>query len=192
MSITDDLKMQRKWTDTIKPKNGAAAVEHGDNIQKDKTENTDAADNFDTITKLTEENNSLKDKLLRTLAELENTRRICEEEKNRTIKFAITNIAKDLIVVMDNFYRAFSDENKDNLESFWQGMELNFNEFKKVFDKNNIKRIFPLDEEFNPAFHEAISQIESDKKAGTVIEVLQAGYTLNDRVIKPALVVVAK
>ena len=195
MSITDGLKAQKKWTDTIKPKNGAAAVEvpATDSDQNENVTET-VETNTDIVTKLTEENASLKDKLLRTLAELENTRRICEEEKSKTIKFAITNIAKDLIVIMDNFYRAFDnvDEDKSNLENFWQGMELNFNEFKKVFDKNNIKRIFPLNEEFDPAFHEAISQVESDKETGTVVEVLQAGYILNDRVIKPALVVVAK
>lgn len=165
---------QKKWTDAFKSKNN--------NV------------NDDIITKLTEENTSLKDKLLRSLAEVENTRRICEEEKSKTVKFAITNIAKDLIGIMDNFYLAFNNlnNNKSDLESFSKGIELNFNEFKKVFEKNNIKRIFPLDEEFNPTFHEAISQVESDKTSGTVIEVLQAGYLLNDRVIKPALVVVAK
>lgn len=170
----EEQQPQKKWTDTF----------------KSKSNNVDD----DIITKLTEENASLKDKLLRSLAEVENTRRICEEEKSKTIKFAITNIAKDLIGIMDNFYLAFNNlnNNKSDLESFSKGIELNFNEFKKVFEKNNIKRIFPLDEEFNPTFHEAISQVESDKASGTVIEVLQAGYLLNDRVIKPALVVVAK
>ena len=170
----EEQQPQKKWTDAF----------------KSKSNNVDN----DIITKLTEENASLKDKLLRSLAEVENTRRICEEEKSKTIKFAITNIAKDLIDIMDNFYLAFNNlnNNKSDLESFSKGIELNFNEFKKVFEKNNIKRIFPLDEEFNPTFHEAISQVESDKTSGTVIEVLQAGYLLNDRVIKPALVVVAK
>lgn len=185
MSDKNDLKKeeeeikeeqpQKKWTDAFKSKNQA--------------DNSD-----DIITKLTEENASLKDKILRSLAEVENTRRICEEEKSKTIKFAISNIAKDLIGIMDNFYLAFDNlnNNKSDLESFSKGIELNFNEFKKVFEKNNIKRIFPLNEEFDPAFHEAISQVESDKESGIVVEVLQAGYLLNDRVIKPALVVVAK
>lgn len=189
MSLMEDLKTEekdsttphsdKKWTDTFKPKNGAPTGGNSD---------------VDLIAKLTEENNALKDKILRSLAEVENTRRICEEEKNKTMKFAITNIAKDLIVVMDNFYRAFDslEGNNDDLKAFLQGMELNFSEFKRVFDKYNIKRIFPIDEDFDPALHQAISQVESDKNTGTVVEVLQAGYSLNDRVIKPALVVVAK
>ena len=200
MSIVDDLKKQppegKKWTDTIKPKNnGGHVIDGSETAATDVgSTNVETSNEVDIVTKLTQENASLKDKLLRTLAELENTRRICEEEKSKTIKFAITNIAKDLIVVMDNFYRAFDNlkDKNTSLETFSQGIELNFNELKKIFDKNGIKRIFPLDEMFNPTFHEAISQIESDKEAGTVVEVLQAGYILNDRVIKPALVVVAK
>ena len=171
-----EKEQQKKWTDAFKAKN----IEN--NIDND------------IVNKLTEENALLKDKLLRTLAEAENTRRICEEEKSKTIKFAISNIAKDLINIMDNFYLAFDNlkNNKSNLESFLKGIELNFNELKKVFEKNNIKRIYPLNEEFNPAFHEAISQVESDKDSGIVVEVLQAGYLLNGRVLKPALVVVSK
>ena len=79
---------------------------------------------------------------------------------------------------MDNFYLAFDNlnNNKSDLESFSKGIELNFNEFRKVFEKNNIKRIFPLDEEFNPTFHEAISQRAIDNASRTVSELLQPGY----------------
>ena len=95
---------------------------------------------------------------------------------------------------MENFYLSFGnlEKNTDDFESFVKGVELNFNEFKKIFEKNNIKRIYPTGEMFNPDFHEAISQIESEAETGTVVDVLQAGYSLNDRVIKPALVIVAK
>ncbi|MBO4957004.1 MAG: nucleotide exchange factor GrpE [Rickettsiales bacterium] len=174
----EQQKSQTKWTDKFKSV---------------KTDNSNNNDN-DLIQKLTEENESLKAKVLRSLAEVENTRRICEEEKSKTMKFAITNFSKDLINIMENFYLAFGnlEKNTDDLESFIKGTELNFNEFKKIFEKNNIKRIYPVGEMFNPDFHDAISQIESDTETGTVIEVLQAGYTLNDRVIKPALVIVAK
>lgn len=174
----EQQKSQTKWIDKFKSV---------------KTDNSNNNDN-DLIQKLTEENESLKAKVLRSLAEVENTRRICEEEKSKTMKFAITNFSKDLINIMENFYLAFGnlEKNTDDLESFIKGTELNFNEFKKIFEKNNIKRIYPVGEMFNPDFHDAISQIESDTETGTVIEVLQAGYTLNDRVIKPALVIVAK
>ena len=171
-------KPQTKWTDKFKSV---------------KTDNSNNNDN-DLIQKLTEENESLKAKVLRSLAEVENTRRICEEEKGKTMKFAITNFAKELINIMENFYLSFGnlEKNTDDFESFVKGVELNFNEFKKIFEKNNIKRIYPVGEMFNPDFHEAISQIESEAETGTVVDALQAGYSLNDRVIKPALVIVAK
>lgn len=174
----EEVKPQTKWTDKFK------------SVKTETSQNTDT----DLIQKLTEENESLKAKVLRSLAEAENTRRICEEEKSKTVKFAITNFAKELISIMENFYLSFGnlEKNTDDFESFVKGVELNFNEFKKIFEKNNIKRIYPVGEVFNPDFHEAISQIESDMESGMVVDVLQAGYSLNDRVIKPALVIVAK
>lgn len=140
----------------------------------------------------------LKDKLLRTLAELENTRRIAVEEKEKTRKFALTNFAKDLIVVMEDFFLAMDHVNKINEEneifkSFYEGIELTFSELKKVFDKQGIVRLYPLGERFDPNFHEAIAYVEKEgTEEGTIIEVMQAGYTLNDRVIKPAIVAVSR
>ncbi|MDR1495076.1 MAG: nucleotide exchange factor GrpE [Rickettsiales bacterium] len=146
--------------------------------------------------RLLEENANLKDKLLRTLAELENTRRRSAEEKDRVAKFALAGFIKDLIAVMENFYLAMASvgdgEGGENFEVFYSGIKLTFNELKKVFDRNNVKRIYPIDEQFNPSYHEAVTSIESNNISGTIVEVMQAGYTLNGRVVKPALVVVAK
>ena len=106
----EQQKSQTKWTDKFKSV---------------KTDNSNNNDN-DLIQKLTEENESLKAKVLRSLAEVENTRRICEEEKSKTMKFAITNFSKDLINIMENFYLAFGnlEKNTDDLESFIKGTEL--------------------------------------------------------------------
>ena len=179
--MTETNENKKKWTDAFKKHD------------VDTTENTEETE----ILKIEQENASLKDKLLRTLAELENTRRIAVEEKEKTIKFAISNFAKDLITIMENMYLAF--KSVDNIEKngdfavFFNGVEMTFNEFKKIFDKNNIKRIYPLGEIFNPAFHEAVAQVDdSEKEPGTIVEVMQAGYILNDRILKPAIVVVAK
>ncbi len=172
---------KKKWTDAFK--------KHNTNTIDDNTQEIENS-------KIEQENASLKDKLLRTLAELENTRRIAVEEKEKTIKFAISNFAKDLITVMENMYLAFKSvekvEKNGDFGVFFNGIEMTFNEFKKIFDKNNIKRIYPLNEVFNPAFHEAVAQVDSEKETGTIVEVMQAGYLLNNRVLKPAIVVVAK
>ena len=154
--------------------------------------------NDDKYTKLEEELQKTKDTLLRTLAELDNTRRRTTEELEKTSNYAISGFLKDLIPVMENFYRAFNtikDNKIDDLkeaENFLEGIKLTHNEFKKAFEKNKITRLYPLNEQFNPDFHNAITQVESDKETNTIIEVMEAGYKLKDRIIKPALVVVSK
>ena len=196
-------KSKKSWADSFKKVNTSPINTSQDEENTDKNddevdeETTPNISNGGKITKLEEENADLKDKLLRTLAELENTRRIATEEKEKMAKFAITNIVKDLTTIMDIFYRAIDDakdKEKDGpFKSFYDGIEMTFNEFKKVFDKNNIERLYPIGEKFDPNLHEAIANVEKEGvESGTVIEVMQPGYTLNKRVIKPAVVAVAK
>jgi molecular chaperone GrpE len=144
------------------------------------------------IAELTEENKQLKDKFIRTVAELENVRRISTDEKEKTLKYAISNFANNLVPVMENFFLAFKNAKKEKIENtFYEGITLTFNEFKKVFEKFGLKRVYPIGEEFNPDIHQAITQSNSKEKENTIIDVAQAGYILNDRVLKPALVVVS-
>jgi len=159
--------------------------------------NEETKQNDETL-KLKEENQKLKDTLMRTLAELENTRRRSAEENEKMAKYSISRFAEDLIPVMENFYLAFKsvgenekyDENKAKI--FFDGIKLTQNELKKVFEKNGLVRIFPVNEKFNPNFHNAISQIESDKEEGTIVDVMQSGYMIKDRLLRPALVIVSK
>lgn len=150
------------------------------------------------IAKLEEEKNQLNDKLLRALAELENTRRRSKEEIEKTAKFALSNFANDLILVVENFFLASDNAPKEELEKsaatkgYFDAMLMTQKELIKLLEKNNIKRIFPLNEKFDHNFHEAISQLESDKEEGTVIQVVQAGYAISERLIRPALVAVSK
>ena len=161
--------------------------------KQDNKEVKDTQNNQNEINRLIQENNQLKDKFVRTYAELENTRRRAEEEKEKTIKYAITKFAEDLIPVMENFYLAFQhNTNSKQGDVFFDGMTLTFNEFKKTFEKNKLTRLYPKGEKFDPNFHQAVSYIESDQEENTIVDVLQAGYTLYDRVIKPAMVVVSK
>ena len=161
--------------------------------KQDNKEVKNTQNNQNEINRLIQENNQLKDKFVRTYAELENTRRRAEEEKEKTIKYAITKFAEDLIPVMENFYLAFQhNKNSKQGDVFFDGMTLTFNEFKKTFEKNKLTRLYPKGEKFDPNFHQAVSYIESDQEENTIVDVLQAGYTLYDRVIKPATVVVSK
>ena len=178
-------KPEKKWTDAFKSKNTESKI---DEIKaKLNPENN-------IVEKLTTENAQLKDKFIRTVAELENTRRIAGEEKEKALKFAISKFANDLIPVMENFFLAFKHiNNVENVDkTFYECIQLTFNELKKAFERNGIKRLFPLKEKFDPNLHQAISYLENEEEEGTIIDVLQAGYIINDRVLRPAMVAVSK
>lgn len=147
---------------------------------------------------LEEENKKLKESLMRTLAELDNTRRRASEENEKTAKYAIGKFAEDLIPVMENFYMAFDNINEEEIaknedfKNFLDGIKLTQNELKKVFERNGLVRLFPMDEDFNPDLHDAIAQVESDADEGKVVQVMQAGYKIKERLLRPALVAVSK
>jgi molecular chaperone GrpE len=138
------------------------------------------------------------DKFLRTLAELDNVRRRAREENDKTAKFAIANFAGDLVTVAENFFMASENAPKDEIEknpaikNYALAIEMTEKELLKVLEKNQVKRIYPLNQDFDHNFHEAVANIESEAKEGSVVQVIQAGYSIADRLIRPALVGVAK
>ena len=141
---------------------------------------------------------ALKDQSLRALAEVENTRRRFEREQADTAKYAITNFARDLVQVLENLQRACdavpADARKENpmLETISVGVEMTLKELLSSFEKHGIKRLDPTGEKFDHNFHQAVSQVAvAGTPAGTVVQVLQSGYTIHDRLLRPAMVVVA-
>ena len=141
---------------------------------------------------------ALKDQGLRALAEVENTRRRFEREQADTAKYAITNFARDLVQVLENLQRACdavpADARKENamLETISVGVEMTLKELLGGFEKHGIKRLDPMGEKFDHNFHQAVSQAAvPGTPAGTVVQVLQAGYIIHDRLLRPAMVVVA-
>lgn len=150
------------------------------------------------INNLEQKNSELNDKFLRSLAEIENIRRRSKEEIEKNSKFAITNFANDLVGVVENFFLASANaptpENIDNLpfKTFVEAMLMTQKELIKSLEKNQLFRVFPLNQQFDHNLHEAISQVVSDEDEDKIINVIQAGYRIGDRLIRPALVVVAK
>ena len=141
----------------------------------------------------------LNDKLLRAMAEAQNTRRRADIDIQNAKNFGIQSFAKDLLGVMDNLFRAAdnipdSDAQTDaKLKAIKDGIEITKREMINVFERNSIKRIEPANEAFDPNLHQAISQIpDSSVAAGSVLQVLQSGYIIKDRLLRPALVVIAK
>ncbi len=134
------------------------------------------------------------DKLLRAQAELENLRRRMERELQNAQKYAIEKFAKELLAVMDSLELGLQAAiETDDVEKIREGMELTLKQLLTVFDRFNIQPIDPVGEPFNPEFHQAMATEEvKGVEPDTVVKVFQKGYLLNDRLIRPALVVVAK
>ena len=141
---------------------------------------------------------ALKDQALRALAETENTRRRSERELQDMSKYAVTGFAKDLVNVLENLQRAVDAVPKDLKESNLAvknlaiGVEMTQNELLGIFNRQGIQRIDPMGQKFDHNFHQAVAQIDTpDAEPGTVVQVLQAGYTIHDRLLRPAMVGVA-
>jgi len=129
--------------------------------------------------------------VLYTKAEGENIRRRAMEDIDKARKFALEKFAGELLAVMDSMSAALNIENA-TVENYKNGVELTAKQLLSVFEKFNIVEINPAGEKFDPNKHQAIGAVESDAEPNTVVQVLQKGYTLNDRVLRPALVMVAK
>lgn len=136
-----------------------------------------------------------QDSVLRAKADVENMRRRNEQEMEKARKFAIERFAGDLLPVMDNLERAIQSGDKENeaVKPMLEGVELTLKTFVDTLGKFNLKEINPEGEAFNPEFHQAMSIQESaDHEPNTVMIVMQKGYELNGRVLRPAMVMVSK
>ena len=131
------------------------------------------------------------DAWLRAKADTENIRKRAQTDVTNAHKYAIENISTELLVVMDSLEAALTVENA-TVENFKNGMELTRKQLAAVFDKFNIKLIDPKGEKFDPHQHQAMCTVDSDLAPNTVVQVMQKGYMLHDRIIRPALVSVSK
>ncbi|SFN90474.1 molecular chaperone GrpE [Nitrosospira briensis] len=131
------------------------------------------------------------DAWLRAKADAENIRKRAQIDIANAHKYAIENFSVELLAVMDSLDAALAVENA-TVENFKSGMELTLRQLTAAFEKFNIKVINPQGEKFDPHLHQAMSVVDSDLPPSTVVHVMQKGYVLNDRVIRPALVMVSK
>jgi molecular chaperone GrpE len=146
--------------------------------------------------KLEQQLQEVKDQLLRALAEADNVRKRAERERHEITQYAITNFARDLLTIADNLARAIESMEKSGQEdtkTLLEGVKITEKELQKVFEKYKIQKIAPGHEPFNHHFHQAMFEVETDEHAaGTIIQLLQAGYKLGERLLRPAMVGVAK
>jgi molecular chaperone GrpE len=145
------------------------------------------------------ENAELKDRLIRLQAEMENLRKRTERDKADTAKYAISEFARDVLSIGDNISRAIEHvpaeaaEKDSTLKTFRDGIEVTERELLKAMERHGITRIDPKGERFDPNLHQAMFEVPNpDVPEGTVTEVVQPGYMIADRVLRPAMVGVAK
>ncbi len=181
----------------------AAAPLEDEAAQADKADNVAPA--IDTslfeaqIATLKDELQQAKDSALRAMAETENVRRRTAREREDTAKYAVSAMAKDLLAVADNFRRALeavppeARTASDAIKNLIIGIEATERQLLSAFERAGIKSISPLGQPFDPNFHRVMLEVEqSGKPAGTVVQVLQNGYVIHDRLLREAMVAVAK
>jgi len=170
--------------------------EQASEVPKDNEEEEISSE--DLIQKLNEEIMGLKDQRLRAIAELENFRKRAEKEQSDALKYGISNFAKEIINIRDNIERAqssISEEAKNNeaIKSVIEGIDLIAQSVVSTFEKIGIKKIESLNEKFDHNLHQAMMEIENDDlEPGTIVQELIPGYTLHDRLLRPAMVGVSK
>jgi len=140
-----------------------------------------------------------EDKFLRTHASFENSKKLLVKDKIAAVAYANESFANDILSVVDSFESALAtidvigdEESSDVLDKIKEGLELTYNQLIKVLEKNSIKSI-ECEGQFNPEVHQAIMQVESEShEVGDIVQVLQKGYTIRDRILRPAMVSTAK
>lgn len=164
---------------------------------EDSNENiSDSPENI--IEKLNEEIQDLKDQRLRAAAELENFRKRAEKDQADALKYGVSNFAKEIINIKDNVERAQSSisedvRSNDAVKSIVEGLDMIAQSAVATFEKIGIKKIESLNEKFDHNFHQAMMEIENDEvEPGTIVQELISGYTLHDRLLRPAMVGVSK
>ncbi len=141
----------------------------------------------------------MRDKVLRTLAEAENVRKRAERERDEASKFAVTDFARDVVGVADNLRRTLdsaknpSESDGTKLAALLAGVELTERALISMLEKYNVRIVEPLGQKFDPNLHQAMFEVpDTGKDAGTVVQVIQAGFTISGRLLRPAMVGIAK
>jgi molecular chaperone GrpE len=175
----------------------AATVETAAESATDAPESAEEAELSpeEEIARLQEEVAAAKDSALRAQAEAQNTKRRAEQEVEKARKFALERFTSDLLPVVDNLERALEAAAGDEaaVKAIAEGVELTLKSFIDVLGKNQVQVVDPAGEPFDPNLHQAMSMVENQEvEPNTVIAVMQKGYTLNGRLVRPAMVMVSK
>lgn len=174
-------------------------VEPGEDLEKIAEELEEKAESEERqLTSLEGEVANLKDQWLRAMAETENLRRRATRDREEALKYASANFARDMLSIADNLRRALESCSEveglpDSVKSLIQGVELTENALLSTFERHGITKVEPLNEKFDANLHQAMFEVEdASVPVGTVVQVLQVGYSMHDRLLRPAMVGVSK
>ena len=144
------------------------------------------------IEELTEKLKSLEEETLRAKADLINYRKRKDDEVSNLLKYCNADIIMSLLPVLDNFERVINKEDTpDDVKNYLEGFKLIYKQLKDILEANDIKEIEALGKEFDPMYHQSVTMRKDDtKESGIVLEVYQKGYTFNDKVLRPAMVII--
>ena len=193
--MNEQVKNTQEIKDEVVQETQENTIEHEETVlTEDLVEGSSIADDDATenqLSALEQENARLKDQLLRTVAEMDNVRRRATEDVSKAHKFSIEKFAESLVPVQDSLEKALQDDSGD-MATLREGVELTFKQLVAALEKNGVVELNPKGEKFDPHFHQAISMVPSDLESGLVVDVLQKGFKIADRVLRPALVIVAQ
>ena len=165
----------------------------------DSSEKTRQVKNVnDDISKLNEEIENLKEEKLRTLAEMENLRKRFEKDKMDSIKYGNHNLAKDILTLGDNLSRALDaisldEKRSESFNNLVDGLKIVQKEFVTILEKHGVKKIESINKKFDHNYHQAMLEVETDEfNEGYVVQEIQSGFTLHDRLLRPSMVGVSK
>ncbi|MGX7389578.1 nucleotide exchange factor GrpE [Dolosigranulum pigrum] len=164
-------------------------------VDESAEETSEASSEQSELVQLQADYDELSDRLIRTQAEMQNIQRRHKRDKEATLKFRAQALAKDIIPAIDNLERALQTEvDTTSAENFKKGVQMVLGSLQAALKQNNIEQVEALGKPFDPTVHEAVAQIPASdgQESGEVIEVLEKGYTLHDRVLRAAKVVVAE
>jgi len=198
----DDIEDLDKINNTEENKDHASKQIPDENLhdteEKNQEESEAEIDEKSNEDKLIEEIVELKEEKIRLLAEMENIRKRFEREKADSIRYGSTNLARDILSLDDNLERALSVINKDektneSIGNLIDGLKMVKKDFTTILEKNGVKKIISLENRFDPNVHQAMMEIEKeDIEEGIVVQEIQAGYMMYDRLLRPAMVGVSK
>ena len=191
--MSEQVNKPQEAADDVVQETQENSIEHEDVLAEDLVETSLSADDAteNQLSALEEENARLKDQLLRTVAEMDNVRRRAAEDVSKAHKFSIEKFAENMVPVQDSLEKALQD-NSGDVQALREGVKLTFKQLTAALEKSGVVELNPKGEKFDPHFHQAISMVPSELESGLVVEVLQKGFKIADRVLRPALVIVAQ